>query len=84
LFIIHGIVYVVAHQKLLRQIQKGMNGARADDTKTMKVAIVDWITPTGQTLNPPLSRKVKTNRGFHHERTGSLLCPAGVDWSSQQ
>jgi hypothetical protein len=58
-----------------------MNGARADDTKTLKFAIIDWITLPGQTLAPPLSRKVKTTRGFHHERTGALLCPAGVDWS---
>jgi hypothetical protein len=34
----------------------------------------------GQVLNPPLSRNVKVDRGFHHERTGALLCPAGLDW----
>ncbi|KIK13543.1 hypothetical protein PISMIDRAFT_17923 [Pisolithus microcarpus 441] len=28
-------------------IQKGINGARADDTKGMKGAIIDWITPKG-------------------------------------
>jgi hypothetical protein len=66
------------------QIQKGINGARSDDTKTMKSAIIDWITPPGQNLSPPLSHKVKTTRGFHHERTGALLCPAGVDWSIPQ
>jgi hypothetical protein len=63
------------------QVQKGMNGSRADDTKGMKAAIVDWITPKGQTLTPPLNRKIKSDRGFHHERTGALLCPAGMDWS---
>jgi hypothetical protein len=47
----------------------------------MKSAVIDWITPPGQGLSPPLNRKVKTTRGFHHERTGALLCPAGVDWS---
>jgi hypothetical protein len=49
--------------------------------KTMKSTVIDWITPPGQNLSPPLSRKVKTTRGFHHERTSALLCPAGVDWS---
>jgi hypothetical protein len=68
----------------LAQIQKGVNGARSDDTKTMKSAIVDWITPPGQNLDPPISRKVKTTRGFHHERTGALLCPAGLDWTVPQ
>ncbi|KIJ13610.1 hypothetical protein PAXINDRAFT_13568 [Paxillus involutus ATCC 200175] len=61
-------------------IQKGSNGARADDTKGMKAAIVDWITPKGQSLNPHIPRNVKSGRGFNHERTGALLCPAGLDW----
>ena len=29
-----------------------------------------------------LSRNVKTNRGFHHPVTGSLLCPASLDWNN--
>jgi hypothetical protein len=66
------------------QIQKGMNGSRADDTKGMKSAIIDWITPKGQTLTPPLNRRIKSDRGFNHERTGALLCPAGLDWSVPQ
>jgi hypothetical protein len=66
------------------QVQKGMNAARADDTKGMKSAVIDWITPVGENLNPPLNRKLKSTRGFHHERTGALLCPAGIDWSVPQ
>ncbi|KIM58418.1 hypothetical protein SCLCIDRAFT_128187, partial [Scleroderma citrinum Foug A] len=31
-------------------IQKGANGARADDTKGMKGPIIDWITLKGQSL----------------------------------
>ena len=64
------------------QIQKGASSARADDTKSLKGAILDWITPKGQPLNPPLSRNVKIDWGFHHERTGALLCPVGLDWSN--
>ena len=56
--------------------------ARADDTKSLKSAIVDWIIPVGGCLNPPLSRNVKTDRGFFHERTGALLCPATLDWNN--
>jgi Family of unknown function (DUF6698) len=63
------------------QIQKGAAQARSDDTKSLKSAVLDWITPRGQPLNPPLSRNVKVDRGFQHECTGSLLCPAGLDWS---
>jgi hypothetical protein len=35
-------------------------------------------------LNPPLLRNVKADRGFHHERTGALLCPTGLDWSNPE
>ena len=52
--------------------------------KSLKGAVLDWITPRGQSLVPPLARNVKTDRGFHHERTGALLCPAGLDWSNAE
>ncbi|KAJ3539561.1 hypothetical protein NMY22_g4686 [Coprinellus aureogranulatus] len=65
-------------------LHKGSSGARADDTKSLKSAIVDWITPNGGALSPPLSRNVKTDRGFHHYATGELLCPATLDWSDEK
>lgn len=65
-------------------IQKGSASARSDDTKSLKGAVLDWITPRGQLLNPPLARNVKADRGFFHERTGALLCPAGLDWTSTE
>lgn len=66
------------------QLRKGASGARGDDTKSLKGAILEWITPKGQALIPPLSRHLKMDRGFNHERTGALLCPAGLDWSNQE
>ncbi|KAF8834708.1 hypothetical protein BDN67DRAFT_914422 [Paxillus ammoniavirescens] len=65
-------------------LQKGANGARADDTKGMKTAIVDWITPKGKSLNPHIPCNVKSGRGFNHECTGALLCPAGFNWSNTE
>ncbi|KAF8835105.1 hypothetical protein BDN67DRAFT_1015840 [Paxillus ammoniavirescens] len=65
-------------------IQKGSNGTRGDDTKGMKSAIVDWITPKGQSLNPHIPRNVKSGRRFNHEHTGALLCPAGLDWANTE
>lgn len=50
----------------------------------MKSAVIDWITPAGQSLNPHIPRNVKAGRGFNHERTGALLCPAGLDWNNLQ
>ncbi|KAG2100217.1 uncharacterized protein F5147DRAFT_813447 [Suillus discolor] len=65
-------------------LTKGASGARGDDTKSLKGSVLDWITPKGQNLVPPLARNVKVDRGFHHERTGALLCPAGLDWSNSE
>ena len=66
------------------QLQKGASSARSDDTKSLKSAIVDWLTLPGEPLIPPIARNVKSGRGFHHETTGGLLCPAGVDWSDKE
>ncbi|KAI6019353.1 hypothetical protein BKA83DRAFT_10736 [Pisolithus microcarpus] len=65
-------------------IQKGINGARVDDTKGMKGAIIDWITPKGQSLSLHIPHNMKSGRGFNHECTGALLCPAGLDWTNIQ
>jgi hypothetical protein len=75
------------------KIQKGVSSARSDDTKSLKGAVLDWIFPRdGDTRNvlpmdpppQPLSRNVKTNRGFHHPITGELLCPAGVNYKDAE
>ena len=68
----------------LQKLQKGVSGARSDDTKSLKGIVVDWITPCDAPLVPPLSRNVKTNRGFHHPVTGRLLCPTGLDWNDDE
>ncbi|KAF8834724.1 hypothetical protein BDN67DRAFT_914346, partial [Paxillus ammoniavirescens] len=65
-------------------VQKGANGARADDTKGMKATIIDWITPKGQSLNPHIPRNVKSGCGFNHDHTRALLCPAGLDWANTE
>ncbi|KAG1850428.1 hypothetical protein F4604DRAFT_1592842, partial [Suillus subluteus] len=47
-------------------------------------AVLDWISPKGEVIWPPLHRNSKINRGFKHELTGSLLCPTGLDWNDPQ
>ncbi|TEB31011.1 hypothetical protein FA13DRAFT_1754862 [Coprinellus micaceus] len=64
-------------------LNKGSSSARSNDTRALKSAIIDWITPPGGALTPPLSRNVKTDRGFFHYTTGELLCPATLDWSDE-
>ncbi|KAJ3535083.1 hypothetical protein NMY22_g6646 [Coprinellus aureogranulatus] len=65
-------------------LTKGVSSARSDDTKSLKAAVVDWITPQNQVLSPPIQRNVKTDRGFHHPRTGELLCPVNLDWNDEK
>jgi hypothetical protein len=62
-------------------LQKGASDARADDTKSLKSAIIDWLSPPGEPLHPPIAQNIKVDRGFNHEVTGALLCPTGMDWS---
>ncbi|KAF6744232.1 hypothetical protein DFP72DRAFT_826256 [Ephemerocybe angulata] len=71
----HDIFYIAD------MLTKGADSARADDTKSLKSVIVDWITPPGGVLMPPIQRNIKTDRGFHHPRTGELLCPVNLDWN---
>ncbi|KAG1896779.1 uncharacterized protein F5891DRAFT_1130157 [Suillus fuscotomentosus] len=65
-------------------VGKGVSGARGDDTKTLKSAVLEWLIPRGQALIPPLSHNIKSDCGFNHEVTGALLCPAGLDWSNAE
>ncbi|KAG2738549.1 hypothetical protein P692DRAFT_20758318 [Suillus brevipes Sb2] len=64
-------------------IGKGAAGARGDDTKTLKSAVLDWISPKGDVIQPHLHRNSKIDRGFNHELTGSF-CPAGMDWNDPE
>ena len=61
---------------------EGIHGACADDMKGIKCAIIDWITPKGQSLTPHIPWNGKAGRGFNHKHTGALLCPAGLDWNN--
>ena len=65
------------------KLAKGSGGARSDDTKSLKSAIIDMITPKGSVLTPALSRNVKTDRGFFHITTGKYLCPTELDWNDE-
>ena len=67
-----------------RQLQKGMSGTWGDDTKSLKGAVLDWIAPKGQALQPPLSWNIKHDCGFNHEHTGALLCPRNLNWADQE
>ncbi|KAG1829739.1 hypothetical protein DFJ58DRAFT_848602 [Suillus subalutaceus] len=62
------------------ELTKGASGARGDDTKSLK-GVCSTGSPQGQSLILPLTCNMKIDCGCHHEWTGALLCPAGLDWS---
>ncbi|KAJ3556963.1 hypothetical protein NM688_g1736 [Phlebia brevispora] len=68
-------------KQIAQQIQAGINGARSDNTKGLKAAILRWIRPPGKLLQPEIRDNDKQGRGFNHDVTGALLCPAGWDWN---
>ncbi|KAF7968023.1 hypothetical protein HWV62_32152 [Athelia sp. TMB] len=66
---------------LLQKLRKGIAGARSDDSKSIKGDLITWLVPTNEDrLIPPLNHSQKCLRGFHHPRTGMLLCPVDLDW----
>ncbi|TFK17856.1 hypothetical protein FA15DRAFT_604312 [Coprinopsis marcescibilis] len=65
-------------------IAKGASSARADNTKAIKSNVMDWVTPNGEPLSPPLGGNVpKELRGYIHHWTRKLLAPAGFDWDNE-
>ena len=66
------------------KIQSGVDSARADDTRSLRDKVIDWITPKDKTLDPPLDRNDKSKRGFKHEVTGRLLCSTELDWDDPE
>ncbi|KAM5532499.1 hypothetical protein V8D89_013852 [Ganoderma adspersum] len=62
------------------RIQAGISGARSDDVKGVKHAIIGWITDPEKGLVPSIDHRYMTGCGWNHEVTGRKLCPGGLDW----
>ncbi|KAI6141161.1 hypothetical protein BKA82DRAFT_3977752 [Pisolithus tinctorius] len=67
-------------EDICKQLQKGADGARGDDTANLKQDIVSWLTDLFHPIEPPLRTTTKDERGFVHDVTGKLICPAEFDW----
>jgi hypothetical protein len=78
------VIFDVLPFLLQKKIQRGVLSVRSDDMKSMKGPMLDWIIPHGQSLHLPLTCNIKTDQGFHHDLTGALLCPAGMDWANPE
>lgn len=64
---------------LLLQINEGINNVQAEDASSLKASVIDYLlVDTIARLDPPIQRKgnvKKSDRGFSHPTTASLLCP---------
>lgn len=60
------------HPQAQADSKGGASGARSDDTKILKSAVLDWITPRGLPLNPPLKRILRRTADFITSEPG--LC----------
>jgi hypothetical protein len=61
-------------------MKNGQDSARTADTNGLKQSILEMICYKSANEAFGLKARVKTNHGFHHEATGSLLCPVTMDW----
>ncbi|KAG2120274.1 hypothetical protein DEU56DRAFT_735345 [Suillus clintonianus] len=66
---------------ILKELRKGADSARGDDTANLKHAVVVWLNELFHPLDPPLRTTIKDDRGFVHNTTGMLLCPVEYVWS---
>ena len=67
----------------LSQLTKGADGARSDDTTSLKSAVAHWLNERSPPPDPPVIVKSKTRHGFFHRVTGELLCPVEYDWTEK-
>ncbi|KAG1786249.1 uncharacterized protein HD556DRAFT_1248501 [Suillus plorans] len=66
-------------QDMLKQLKRGADAARGDDTSTLKDLVASWVN---QDFRPSslLKSDDKQMRGFVHNICGNLLCPSEWDW----
>ncbi|KAG1784686.1 uncharacterized protein HD556DRAFT_1250963 [Suillus plorans] len=68
-------------EDMLKKLKKGADAARGDDTSTLKDLVATWVN---QDFRPSrlLKSDEKQSRGFTHDVSGMLLCPAEWDWGN--
>ncbi|KAG1895183.1 uncharacterized protein F5891DRAFT_984496 [Suillus fuscotomentosus] len=64
------------------KLNEGSDGARGDDSASLKCAVANWLMERTPTPNPTIHRQDKSGRGFYNDVTGGLLCPVDYDWSN--
>jgi Family of unknown function (DUF6698) len=65
-------------------MKQGQDGARSDDTATLKKSIIEMLRAYDHDMSKGLDERNKANRGFNHPLTGRLLCPAKLDYTDER
>ncbi|KAI0362803.1 hypothetical protein OH77DRAFT_1417095 [Trametes cingulata] len=61
----------------------GGNAARSDDTRSIKIAIIEWLSDSLKQAKVVLHPTNKSQRGFNNPVTGRLLCPIVLDYADE-
>ena len=77
---IHPVLFYAIELKRI-QLGQGADSSRADDTRRLKVYVVNWLMQGTPKPDPPLNPEDKTGRGFYNDTTGRLLCPVDFNWN---
>ncbi|KAI0349323.1 hypothetical protein OH77DRAFT_1465554 [Trametes cingulata] len=64
-------------------LQIGVSGAKSDDTRSLRGAVIDWLKLDFPADTVDLNSDTKVSRGFRNEVTGRLLCPVMLDWKDE-
>ncbi|KAG1820134.1 hypothetical protein EV424DRAFT_1322953, partial [Suillus variegatus] len=82
---IHKLLNSVAESGELSHIysklNKGADGARADDTTRLKVTVASWLMQLTPPPSPVIQGQNKMGHGFNNDATGRLICPVDYDWN---
>ncbi|KAJ3002471.1 hypothetical protein NUW54_g5831 [Trametes sanguinea] len=62
----------------------GCSAARSDDTRSIKIAIIEWLSNALQQAKVTLNPLNKAQRGFNNPVTGRLLCPMVLDYQDDE
>ncbi|KAI0703344.1 hypothetical protein C8T65DRAFT_654912 [Cerioporus squamosus] len=71
-------------QSIQTTLFAGSNAERSDNTRTVKINIIEWMANKLKVAGVSLSSTTKDNRGFNNPVTGAELCPAELDYNDEQ
>ncbi|KAG2055976.1 hypothetical protein BDR06DRAFT_970436 [Suillus hirtellus] len=63
------------------KLNKGANGARADDMTQLKVTIASWLMQLTPSSSPVIHRQDKLGCGLNNDVTGWLICLVDYNWN---